>query len=240
MDPATLAVAAALSIGGKLWGGSEASGQANAIARARMAVLDDYMKRTKALYDESRGYFGDALGGFAPASQAAKLGDAQAAREATVTGNMSAPTTEGISLPDSTPDVVNKTIAGRLLNQFNLATNAGRAKARLGGYGDWTQGNSLDLTDKSRRVGTVNNAVQGETNILPSLQDLAQIRAGAQNSPSIWPQLMQAAGSLAAGYAGSGGSIFGGTAAPGASFATTQMSPSTWIPAPVYKPGIFG
>lgn len=195
-DPVSLAIMGggmAAKLGGDLISRRDAIENANAIAEARNSVLLKYLSDQKKLEQEGRGYLKTTLDTYAPGNT--QLPDAQAARTGVITSTMGGPSDPGdITVSRSAPKNVRGTIAKRMLASFEDATERAKAMGSLGGYGDQWSNNNAGIVDTGRRINTLNNFSRGNSGILSSQQDLAQI--GATQQPSIWGPVLSAGGSL--------------------------------------------
>ena len=188
---------AAIGLGANILGGlisrSDGIENANAIAAARNAVLLDYLKKQKKLEMEGRGHLDTTVGTYAPGNT--QLADAQGARMGaieTTQGGMSDP--GAVTVSRSAPKNVRGEIAKRMLTAFQDSTARAKAMGSLGGYGDQWSNNAVNIGDTGRKINTLQNFSRGNSAILQSQQDLAQI--GATKEPSIWGPVLQAGGSL--------------------------------------------
>lgn len=204
----------AAKIGGDLMQRNDAAASDAAQAAARNQVLLKYLKQQRGLEMEGRGYLDNTMAGYAPGAQDTLLADKQQGRtDAAVgaIGPMSDP--NAVTVSGSAPQAVRGEIAKRMLTAFTGARDRARAMGALSGYGDQWFDNNADVADTARRVGTLNNFSRGNSAILSSQQDLAQM--GAKQPGSMWGPILSAGGSalMSAGM----GSGLRGSAAPVAS-----------------------
>ena len=197
---------------GGLMGRRDSIDNANAVAAARNDVLLRYLKQQRGLENEGRGHLKGTVDTYAPGNT--QLPDAQGARTDAITtavGGMSDP--NAVAVSRSAPKNVRGEIAKRMLTAFEDSTARAKAMGSLGGYGDQWSNNNANIVDTGRKINTLNNFSRGNSAILSSQQDLAQI--GATKEPSIWGPILQAGGKMLMSTAGGLGG--GAAAAPVAS-----------------------
>jgi hypothetical protein len=196
------AIGVGMQVAGGLMQRDDAQKNATAQAQARNSVLLDYLKKQQGLETEGRGFLDNTMAGYAPGAQDSLLAGKQDARTAAATtamGPMSDP--NSVTVSGSAPTAVRGEIAKRMLSAFQGATQRAKAMGQLSGYGDqWVENNS-GIADSARRIGTLNNFSRGNTGILPSQMDLAQMAATKQ--PSIWGTALSAGGSCLTAASGS-------------------------------------
>lgn len=217
-DPLTLGLAAAATVGGKLISNNESVSAANRDAAARNAVLKDTLAREQGFADQNAGQLNSNIAHYAPGAQDTQLADAQAARTATSTGNITSANPNDVPISADAPPAVRGEIAKRMLAVHDGVVNRAQLSGKLGGFGDTWLKNNLNTAEADRNIGVSNNFAAGEKAILAPQQDAAA--ASVYKPPSIWGPALTAAGSLAAGAAGAGkgiGNLFPKTA-PNLSF----------------------
>jgi hypothetical protein len=203
VEIALLAAGAAASAGGALVSRKEQQDNANRAARARNQELAATRTRLRGFEDKNRKEGVEkALGKFSKEEQAKTQEDATTRRDVAITEALGAtPTTDAIPL-EGAPEIIKGNMGKKLRDVFNTATAHAKLAAKPLTWQDTLQGNNIGLTEAGRLVDTYNSFARQEAAMLPAQQDFAAF--AAQKDPSIWGPVLQAAGSAAAGAAGSG------------------------------------
>jgi hypothetical protein len=218
-DPVTLGIGAAMSLGGKLIGGSESRNAAGREAAARNAQLEATLAKERGFAADNAKQFEGNIGNYAPGKQDEQLAAAQDKRTGNMTGAMTMADPNAVPLTADAPAAVRGEIAKRLVAAHDGAVERAKLNGTVGGYGDSWFKNALNTSEADRNIGVTNNFANGEKAILPAMQDLAA--ASVYKPPSIWGPLLSGAGSLVAGASGAGafgeGGAFSGPAWGGGS-----------------------
>ncbi len=215
-DPVNLAISAGLGVASKVIGGNEANEAAKRDAAARNAVLAQTIAREKGYAADNTKQFEGNVANYAPGVQQGQLADAQAARTANMTGNITQTDPNSIPITADANPAVRSEIAKRMLAVHDGAVSRAGLNGKVGGFGDTWLKNNLATSEADRNIGVTNNYAEGTKAILPAQQDAAA--AAAYKPPSIWSTILGGASSLAAGKAGAGG--YG---APGGTAGTIQV-----------------
>lgn len=202
MELALLAAGTALSGGGAYLSNKEANENAAAMTRARNDELALTLAKNRELADRSRKVYDERMAD----STAERFGERQEdltdRRTDTLTSAVQGVDADSVPISGSAPTVVKSEIAKKLLGATKSAKESAKALGTLGGYGDLWFDQGLQDASAGRDIGVLSNFQQGNMGILPYSQDFAQYAAYRPSSGL--GDMMQAAGSVIGGYAGSG------------------------------------
>lgn len=206
-DPVTLAAlaaSAALSAGGAAITHDQTQKGARKEVEARNRELQQFRGRQKEAEERNRAVLNDTIRKFAPEAQTESQEGAverrNAAIEATITPDQDAYAAD-VEGGESTP-MLRKDAARSLRDVFLNVTNRAKLQAKAMSYGDTVQNNNLNLIEGARPIETQNAFTRQEASMLPSMQDMAAY--AAKKPPSALGPIMQALGSAAGMFAGSG------------------------------------
>jgi hypothetical protein len=200
-DPITLAImaaATAASVTGAGIQSREAIDNANRIAKARNARLEQMRTENQKFNDQSREIFNQRVADI-DGGVNANLGVAQAETTAGIQGNLPAPETEA-PVDGNAPQVVKSDFAKKMADTFRQSTERAKAQGKLQGYSGYFAKQGTDDEAARRGIGVNANFAAGNMGILPHIQDLAEVQAF--RSSSGLGEAMQALGQVAGGYAG--------------------------------------
>lgn len=216
-DPITLfLIGTAVSAGGNIISSNQAEENAAAMAAARNAQLADTLRRNDELAARSRALFQERADSYAPPVVRRNLEEAQDRRSQAMAGSQVEFDIADAPISGNAPKVVKSEIAKRMLDVFKQGEAQASASGRLGGYGDFFHQQGLDDTGANDKLDLLANRAQGNLNILPHLQDFAQIEA--HEGPSTFGQILEGGGRLISSAAGAGfnpSSFFSPFSAPG-------------------------
>lgn len=207
VDPVSLGINALMLGGGtalSIMGGRRQRDDAvlNAAREAsvRNKVLREGLDRQEKYGVENQGHLGTAFNRFDPNVQAGALDSAFAAREAAV-GEDLGPVTV-LDDVGTNNQAVKGTIAKRMLDAYQRATDVAKMRSRPGAYSDVWADNGAGIADSGRRIDTVNNFARGDAALIPMEQDLAAYVYASPTSSN--GSTLSSLGNLLAGIGGSG------------------------------------
>lgn len=202
VELAVLAAAAAASAGGAYIQNQESSDNNARIAQARNKELRDTLARNQEISDRSRDIFKLRQEEVAPEATKQRQEELTTDRTDKLTDVVTGENPENVPIKGSAPQVVKSEIAKKFLAASDKAKANAKALGTLGGYGDLWLDQGLKDTDAGLGIGVQQNLIKGNMGILPYSQDFAGYQAYRPSSGI--GEMMQAAGSVLGGAAGSG------------------------------------
>jgi hypothetical protein len=180
-DPATLSLIAlgagtALSAGGGIIAGREATRNAKSIADARNRELERILTENKRNTERARSIF-DARIEDINENAGSDLETSQQGRVEGVQRNIEEAPMLPIEIGQSAPKVVQSSLSRTLADA--RADSLGRAESlgKLGGFGDFFQRSAIADETAGRGIDQQLDSIRGRTRLLPSLLDYEEIMA---------------------------------------------------------------
>ncbi len=191
----------ALSTVGSAMAASEQQRNNERQARARNQELSNAMARNKELSQEAITSLNSRVADAAPEAQKEQTQTAQDALVSSLSEAARVPEVDtGIS--GSAPEVVKTEMAKRLGESLGTARTNAENLGKLGTYGQMMFNNNMANQQTAQDIALPVGLARSNMDILPGLQDLAQISANKPGSGL--GQVLQGLGNLGASAAGSG------------------------------------
>lgn len=215
MDPFTamlLALGTALSVGGGVVSGREATRSARNVADARNRELERILTANKADTEQARNIFDQRVADIG-ANADSELGTAQDNRVEGIQRNIQEAPMLPIEINDSAPKIVQSNLANELAGSRADATGRAESLGKLGGFGDFFQRSAIANETAGRGVDQQLDSIRGRTRLLPAMLDYEEIMATKPQSGL--GDIMKVIGGGLAQYGGTLGARGGAPAAPG-------------------------
>lgn len=206
VDPVTAAIALGASGLGNYMQQKENNDNVNRQYNARNAVAQQGVAQQDADAAKSGAILHNTINQFSTPAQAQDLGSLVTARQNTINNNVTTPS----ALVDPTtnagePQVVKSDLADKMAKASAYSTQQGNALGVIGGTGDQTLQNNINLNTSGQKIGQESNFAKGDYGVNQAQQKSAFENARKAPNP-LWGMLSQA-GNLAGMYAAGGGDI---------------------------------
>lgn len=168
----------ALSLVGKMISANQAQKETSAVANARNDVLRRALDRNEKYAEDARNLYDKRTERIGEEDQKAKLQEQQDNAAERITANLAAPSdSPAIAISGSAPSVVEGEYKKKLLDAFDFSTNQAKKLGQLGGYSNFWLNEGLGTLDAQRGVNIQNNFAQGNMDLVPYEQDIAENNA---------------------------------------------------------------
>ncbi len=201
LEIAALVASTGLSVGGQAMAANEQQKNNERQARARNEELAAAQTRNKQLSQDATNILDKRIDQTAPEVQQQKTQDVQSQLVDSLAAAANTPKVES-SISGSAPEVVKTEMAKRLGDSLGVAKTNAQNLGKLGTYNQTMFNNDMATKKAGQAIDLPVSLARSNMDILPGLQDLAQISANKPGSGL--GQVLQGLGSLGANVAGSG------------------------------------